>query len=150
MNQNLKEVKPSLTASNAPENQDFEDTAQMVQLTVIHGSRDNDKRRSWPDVDLSEGFENFRDCIHRALYCKDIRSINVPTLPEGWKVVSITARWLDGTLMDRVTAMTYAQYVDLRRSQEDEGVPGWLEVELGEEREAVQQEWRDRLRPLRS
>ncbi|KAL8924420.1 MAG: hypothetical protein Q9208_004028 [Pyrenodesmia sp. 3 TL-2023] len=118
----------------------------MIQLTVIHGSRDHDGRRAWPHVDLDQGFENFRDCIHRALYCKDNRSIHVPTLPEGGKVVGITARWTDGTSMDRVTAMNYAQYVDLRRGQEEQRVPGWLEVELGEERQAVQQEWRDRLR----
>ncbi len=33
--------------------------------------------------------------------------------------------------MDRVTAMNYAEYVELQRRREEEGVPGWLEVELG-------------------
>ncbi|KAI4181398.1 MAG: hypothetical protein LQ346_006794 [Caloplaca aetnensis] len=138
MNQHLKE--PNL----------FEDTDQMVQLTVMHGNRECHGRRAWPHVDLDESFEYFRNRIHHALYCKDIRSIDVPILPQGRSIVSITARWSDGSSLDRVTAMNYPEYVELQRRQEEKGLPGWLEVELGEERLAVQQEWRDRLRPLRS
>ncbi|KAL8899115.1 MAG: hypothetical protein Q9207_006354 [Kuettlingeria erythrocarpa] len=123
----------------------------MVQLTVMHGSRDCQGRRAWPHIDLNESsFEYFRNRIHHALYCKDHRSIDAPILPEGMRVVSIAARWADGSSVDRVTAMNYLDYVALQRRREEEGVPGWLEVELGDERLAVQQEWRDRLRPVRS